>query len=69
MLEGHDGFGLLEIDAERLWAIGKRVVYTPSKGGPGHVSVCGFTRRDHQARRDAASASRVLTAPERAIRP
>lgn len=62
VLTGHDGFGLLEIDAETLWALGVRVIYLPSKG-KGHVGVFGFTKRDAQPRRDAAIASRVLIAP------
>lgn len=40
-LEGHDGFGVLEIDAEKLWALGKRVTYEPAYG-KGHVGVWGF---------------------------
>lgn len=32
VLEGHDGFGLLEIDAEKLWGLGKRVTYEPQYG-------------------------------------
>jgi hypothetical protein len=62
MLDGHENFGLLEIDAERLWAIGKRVIYTPSKG-KGHCDVHGFNKKDGQSRRDAAFASRVVAAP------
>lgn len=63
MLEGHAAFGLLEIDAGVLWGAGRRVIYTPSKGGKGHVSAYGFTKRDEQARRDAAFASRVVVLP------
>ncbi len=62
MLDGYNGFGLLEVDAERLWAIGKRVIYSPSKG-KGHVDVYGFNKKDDQSRRDAAFASRVVSAP------
>ncbi len=62
VLEGHEGFGLLEIDAEVLWALGKRVIYQPAYG-KGHVGVRGFTKRDEQARRDAAFASRLLIRP------
>lgn len=29
VLTDHDGFGLLEIDAEKLWALGLRVIYRP----------------------------------------
>lgn len=62
VLEGHDGFGLLMLDAEQLWGIGKRVVYTP-KFGKGHVSVYGFSKQDEQARKDAAFSSRLLISP------
>ena len=68
VLEGHENFGLLEIEAAVLWAMGKRVIYTPSKGGKGHVSAYGFTKKDAEPRRNAAVASRVLippTIPER----
>jgi hypothetical protein len=61
-LANHEGFGLLEINAETLWAIGVRVIYQPSKG-KGHVGVSGFTKKDAQPRRDAATAARVLIAP------
>jgi hypothetical protein len=63
MLENHDGFGLLEIEAAVLWGLGKRVIYSPSRGGKGHVSVFGFSKKDAQSRRDAAFASRLLIAP------
>ena len=62
VLEGHDGFGILEIDAEIFWGIGKRVTYEP-KHGKGHVAVRTFTKRDDQPRRDAAFASRVIVPP------
>lgn len=62
VLEGHEGFGLLQIDAETLWGLGKRVIYQP-EFGKGHVGVWGFTKKDEQARRDAAFASRVLIPP------
>jgi hypothetical protein len=62
VLEGHDGFGLLEIGAEILWGLGLRVIYTP-RWGKGHVSVYGFTKQDGQARRNAAIASRVIIPP------
>ncbi len=50
LLDAHDRFGLLEINAEQLWGLGKRVVYTPAFG-KGHVGVYGFTKRDAQSRR------------------
>jgi hypothetical protein len=62
VLEGHEGYGLLEIDAEKLWALGKRVTYEP-KHGKGHVGVRTFSKRDDQPRRDAAFASRVIVPP------
>ena len=62
MLEGHDGYGLLEIDAEKLWAFGNRITYEP-KYGKGHVGVWGFSRHDPQPRQDAAYASRVIVPP------
>ena len=62
VLTGHDGFGLLEIDAEVLWAIGCRVIYEGSID-KGHVGAVGFTKRDAQPRRDAGTASRVLQPP------
>ncbi len=62
VLDGHDGFGLLAIDAEVLWGLGGRVIYTP-RWGKGHVDVCGFTKAAEQPRRDAAFASRVLISP------
>ena len=62
VLEGHERYGLLEIDAEKLWALGKRVTYEP-KWGKGHVGVWGFRREDDQPRRDAAFASRVIVPP------
>lgn len=63
VLEGHNGYGLLEIGVEVLWALGMRVVYTP-QWGKGHVSVYGFTKKA-QPRRDAAYASHVLIPPTR----
>ena len=63
MLEGHERFGLLEIEAAALWAMGKRAIYTPSKGGPGHVSAYGFTKKDAEPRRNAAVSARVLIPP------
>jgi hypothetical protein len=62
VLEGHERFGLLEIDAEVLYGLGARVIYTP-QWGKGHVDVCGFTKRDDQPRRNAAFGSRVLIVP------
>lgn len=61
VLTGHDGFGLLEIDAEVLWALGVRVIYQGSRD-KGHVGAFGFTK-SAQPRRDAALASRVLQSP------
>ena len=54
MLEGHERFGLLEIEAAVLWAMGKKVICTPSKGGKGHVIAYGFTKKDAEPRRNAA---------------
>jgi hypothetical protein len=62
MLAGHDRFGLCEIDAEVLWGMGLRVTYEPTYG-KGHVGVWGFTKKNDQARRDAAYAARVLIPP------
>jgi len=33
--------------------LGKKVIYTPSKGGKGHVSAYGFTKKDAEPRRNA----------------
>ncbi len=63
VLEGHDRFGLLAIDAEVLWGLGCRVTYEP-KYGKGHVGVWGFTKKDDQRRRNAAFAARVLVKPK-----
>lgn len=62
VLDGHDGFGLLAVEAEILWGLGCRVIYQPEYG-KGHVGVLGFTKKDEQRRRNAAVASRVLVAP------
>jgi hypothetical protein len=62
VLEGHDGFGILAIDAEVLRGMRKRVIYQPEYG-KGHVGVWGFTKKDEQGRRDAAFASRVVIPP------
>jgi hypothetical protein len=62
VLEGHEGFGLLEIGVENLYALGLRVIYTP-QWGKGHVSVLGFRKKPEQPRRDAAFASHVQIPP------
>lgn len=63
VLEGHDGFGLLAIDAEVLWGLGCRVTYEP-RYGKGHVGVWEFAKNDAQRRRNAAIAARVLVRPQ-----
>jgi len=62
VLEGHDGFGLLEIDAEVLFGMGKRVIYRPQWGKG--TWAYGFSKKDEQSRRDAAFAARLLIKPQ-----
>lgn len=66
VLDGHERFGLLEINAEILWGLGCRVTYEP-KYGKGHVGVWRFTKRDDQRRRNAAIAARVLVRPKSSL--